>query len=175
MQKWYSTLFHLSPPNRRKFSLRKGPWIFRNRRKAPISISLSRLALFRPPPAVRRRWTSYAAGGLRTPPVDFVHRAPAAKWTREVPQRHLARPLALPRAHTHPRRLPEPPQHPPPGAAPLPPPPARRRVAQGQIDCPSRYSPRRGALWPISTPRTPPSRGFSSFLLLPPSAMAGEI
>jgi len=51
--------------------------------------------------------------------VDFVHRAPAAKWTQEVPQRHLARPLAPPHAHTRPRPLPEPPRHPPPCAAPL--------------------------------------------------------
>ena len=35
-----------------------------------------------------------------------------AKWTREVPQRHLARPLAPPHAHMRPRLLPEPPRHP---------------------------------------------------------------
>ena len=33
---------------------------------------------------------SVLAAACRTPPVDFVHRAPAAKWTRGVPQRHLA-------------------------------------------------------------------------------------
>ena len=58
MQNWYSTLFQLSPQIGDIFSLPRGPWIFRNHKKAPISISLSRLALFHPPPAVRRRWTS---------------------------------------------------------------------------------------------------------------------
>ena len=37
------------------------------------------------------------------------------------------------------------------------------------------YSPHPGAPRPIRTPRAPPSRPFSSFFLLPPSAMAGEI
>src|SRR6185312_11878866 len=48
----------------------------------------------------------------RTPPVDFVHRAPVAKWTRGNLSAPPGCPLAPLRVHTRPRRLPEPPRHP---------------------------------------------------------------
>src|SRR6185312_5959709 len=127
----------------------------------PLSPSLSsRLALFlrRPP---------YAAGGL-------VHGASAAKWTWGALQRHLARPLALSHAHKRPRRAPEPPRHPRHAQRRCPLRPLAVESPRANSTAPRRYSPHPGAPWPISTPRTPPSRGFSSFLL-PPSAMAGEI
>ena len=100
--------------------------------------------------------------------MDFVHRAPAAKWTREVPQRHLARPLAPPNAHTRPRPLPEPPRHPPPCAAPLAAPLARRHAPLTQIDRPQSLhpSPRNSLAY-----KNPQSSTVAPLLhLLPPPA-----
>ena len=136
------------------FRLSRGPWNFRNRRKALTSISLLSGALFR--------------AARRTPPVDFVHRAPAAKWTRENPLAPPGPPLGTLHAHTRPRRAPEPPRHPrhAPRRCPLRP---LTVVHPGpKSTTPSHYSPHPGAPWPIKTPRTPPSRPFSSFFLLPP-------
>ena len=141
MQKWYSTRFHLSPPNRRKISLRKGPWIFRNRRKAPISISLSRLALFRPPPAVRR------PGSPSAPPGCL---------------------LAPPHAPTRPRHLPAPPQHPWPAQRRCLLRPLAVESPRAKSTAPRHHIPRPGTPRSIRTPRAPPSRPFSSFFLLPP-------
>ena len=99
MQKWYSTLFHLSPPSRRKFLFTERSLEFQKSQIGPhLHLSLSRCSVF-PPPAVRRRWTSSTA-------------RPRPNGPRETSQRHLARPLAPPRAHTRPRRLPEPPRRP---------------------------------------------------------------
>src|SRR6185503_11994078 len=89
----------------------------------PLSPSLS-------PPACSVR------AARRTPPVDFVHRAPTAKWTRGNRLAPPGPPLGTSsRAHASqtPSRAAT---TPPAGAAPLPPPPARRRVAQGRIDRP---------------------------------------
>ena len=120
----------------------------------PLSPSLS-------PPAYSVR------AARRTPPVDFVHRAPTAKWTQGSLSAPPGPPLGTPsRAHAS-QTLSRAATTPPAGAAPLPPPPARRRVAQGQIDRPRHHFPRPGAPWPIRTPRAPPSRAFSSFLLPP--------
>ena len=72
----------------------------------------------------------------RTPPVDFVHRAPTAKWTRGNLSTPPGPPLgALPRPHASqaaPRAATTPPAMRRAAAAP----PARRRLAQGQIDRP---------------------------------------
>ena len=89
----------------------------------PLSPSLS-------PPACSVR------AARRTPPVDFVHRAPAAKWTRGNLSAPPGPPLGTSsRAHAS-QALSRAATTPPAGAAPLPPPPARRRVAQGRIDRP---------------------------------------
>ena len=99
MQKWYSTLFHLSPKNRRYFLFTERSLDFQKSQIGPhLHLSLSPVLCF---PAARR-----------TPPVDFVHHAPAAKWTRGNLSAPPGRPLAPSRAHTRPRRLPEPPRHP---------------------------------------------------------------
>src|SRR6185312_14403287 len=107
MQKWYSTLFHLSPPSRRKFLFTERSLEFQKSHLCPyLHLSLPRPALFAPP-AVRRRWNSSTA-------------RPRPNGPGETSPRHLARPLAPSHAHTRPRPLPEPPRHPQPCAAPLP-------------------------------------------------------
>ena len=93
---------------------------------------------------------------------------PRPNGPRGVSQRHLARPLAPPRAHTRPRPFPEPPRHPR---------PAQRRCLlhplavespRAKSTAPSHCIPSPGAPWPIKTPSTPQSRPFSPFFLLPP-------
>jgi len=121
----------------------------------PLSPSLS-------PPACSVR------AARRTPPVDFVHRAPAAKWTRGNLSTPPGPPLgALPRPHASqaaPRAATTPPAMRRAAAAP----PARRRLARAKSTAPSHSIPHPGALWPIKTPRTPQSRPFFPFFLLPP-------
>ena len=122
----------------------------------PLSPSLSsRLALF-------RRRLPYAAGGPRPrrargqmdpgsppappgPPIGTFPRAHASQTrsraaTRTQAMRSAARPLRQPAVES----------------------------SRAKSTAPRRYSPRPGALWPIKTPRTPPSRAFSPFFLLPP-------
>ena len=126
-----------------------------------LHLSLPRPALFAPP-AVRRRWTSSTA-------------RPRPNGPGETSPRHLARPLAPPRAHTRPRPLPS--RHDTPaGAAPLPPPPARRRATQDQINRPqSLHSSPRSSL-AYKDPQNPHSRAPSSpSSSSRRSAMAAEI
>ena len=153
MQNWYSTLFHLIPLNRRYFSITERSLDFQKLQKSPyLHLSL---------PAC-----SVSAAACRTPPY-VVHRAPTAKWTRGVPQRHLAASWHLLTRTRVPDTSPS--RHDTPaGAAPLPSPPARRRVAQGQIDRPQTPLPLPRNSLAYKNPRAPPSRPFSSFFLLPP-------
>jgi len=136
------------------FRLPRGPWNFRNHIYALISISLS------PGCSVR--------AARRTPPVDFVHRAPAAKWTRGSLSAPPGPPLgtssrphasqAASRAATTPpamRRA---------AAAP----PARRRAPLTQIDRPqSLHSSPRSSL-AYKDPQNPTDAPLLP--LLPPSA-----
>ena len=119
-----------------------------------LHLSLSRCSVF-PPPAVRRRWTSSTV-------------RPRPNGPGETSPRHLARPLAPSHAHTRPRPLPEPPRHPQPCAAPLPLRPLAVDSPRAKSTAPSHSIPHPGALWPIKTPRTPQSRPFFPFFLLPP-------
>src|SRR6185437_1532540 len=121
----------------------------------PLSPSLS-------PPACSVR------AARRTPPVDFVHRVPAAKWTRGNLSTPPGPPLgALPRPHASqaaPRAATTPPAMRRAAAAP----PARRRLAQGQIDRPQALhsSPRSSLAY--KDPQNPTVAPFFPFFLLPP-------
>jgi hypothetical protein len=112
----------------------------------PLSPSLSsRLALF-------RRRLPYAAGGPRP---RCVH----DQMDPGSPPAPPGPPLGIsPRAHTSQTRS-------LPCAAPLPAPPARRRVAQGQIDCPQTLltSPRSSLAY-----KYPQNSTVARLLLLPP-------
>ena len=103
----------------------------------------------------------YAAGGLRPP----CARGQMDPGSPSAPPGCL---LAPPHAHTRPRPLPEPPRHPR---------PAQRRCLlrplavespRAKSTTPSHCIPPPGAPWPIKTPRTPQSRPFFPFFLLPP-------
>jgi len=122
----------------------------------PLSPSLS-------PPACSVR------AARRTPPVDFVHRAPAAKWTRGSLSAPPGPPLGTssrPHASQAASRAAT---TPPPCAAPLPLRPLAVESPRAKSTAPRHHFPRPGTPWPIRTPRAPPSRAFSSFfLLLPP-------
>ena len=154
MQKWYSTLFHLSPPNRRNFLFTERSLEFQKSQiGAHLHLSLSRCSVF-PPPAVRRRWTSSTA-------------CPRPNGPRGVSQRHLAAPwhlLARTRVSD-----PFPSRHDTPGrrsAAAAP--PARRRAPLTQIDRPqSLHSSPRSSL-AYKDPQNPTDAPLLP--LLPPSA-----
>ena len=121
----------------------------------PLSPSLS-------PPACSVR------AARRTPPVDFVHRAPAAKWTRGNLSTPPGPPLgALPRPHAS-QAASRAATTPPPCAAPLPLRPLAVDSPRAKSTAPSHSIPHPGALWPIKTHRTPQSRPFFPFFLLPP-------
>jgi len=136
------------------FRLPRGPWNFRNHIYALISISLS------PGCSVR--------AARRTPPVDFVHRAPAAKWTRGSLSAPPGPPLGTssrPHASQAASRAAT---TPPPCAAPLPLRPLAVVRPWPKSTAPSRSIPHPGARWPIKTHRTPQTRPFFPFFLLPP-------
>ena len=155
MQKWYSTLFQLSPPSRRKFLFIERSLEFQKSQIGPhLHLSLSPGALFsrRPP---------YAAGGLR-PPRARGQMDPgkplSATWPPLGTSSRAHASQTPPRAATTPR-------------------PAQRRCllrplavepSRTNSTAPSHSIPHTGALWPIKTPRTPQSRPFSSFFFLPP-------
>ena len=139
MQNWYSTLFHLSLLNRRYFYFTERSLDFQKSQKALTSISLSSRC-------------SVSPAARRTPPVDLVHGASAAKWTREALQRHLARPLAPSHADTRPKRSPEPPRRPAMQLAAYSLHPLAVESPKAKSTTPRRYSPHPGAPWPISTP-----------------------
>ena len=81
----------------------------------------------------------------RTPPVDLVHGASVAKWTRGSPPR----PLGLPLGPSSRRRAsPTPPRAALPCNPPLLPPPPRRRAVSGQTDL---------SQTPLASPRSPPA------------------
>jgi len=121
----------------------------------PLSPSLS-------PPACSVR------AARRTPPVDFVHRAPTAKWTQGSLSAPPGPPLGTSsRAHAS-QTLSRAATTPPAGAAPLPPPPARRRVAQGQIDRPQTPLPSPRNSLAYKNPQS--STVAPLLLLLPPPA-----
>ena len=149
MQKWYSTLFHLSPPSRRKFLFTERSLEFQKSQIGPhLHLSLSRCSVF-PPSAVRRP----RARGQMDPGKPL-----SATWP--APWHLLARtrvPDAFPSRHDTPA-----------GAAPLPPPPARRRVAQGQIDRPQTPLPSPRSSLAYKNPQS--STVARLLLLLPPPA-----
>ena len=102
----------------------------------------------------------------RRPP--YAARAPAAKWTRGNLSTPPGPPLGTSsRAHE---------SQTPPRAATTPRPAQRRCLLRplavesprAKSTAPRRHIPHPGAPWPIKTPRTPPSRPFSSFFFLPP-------
>ena len=121
----------------------------------PLSPSLS-------PPACSVR------AARRTPPVDFVHRAPTAKWTQGSLSAPPGPPLGTPsRAHAS-QAAPRAATTPPPCAAPLQLRPLAIKSPRAKSTAPSHCIPPPGAPWPIKTPSTPQSRPFSP--LLPPPA-----
>src|SRR6185436_7544317 len=121
----------------------------------PLSPSLS-------PPACSVR------AARRTPPVDFVHRAPTAKWTRGNRLAPPGPPLGTSsRAHAS-QAAPRAATTPPPCAAPLQLRPLAVELPRAKSTAPSHCIPPPGAPWPIKTPSTPQSRPFSPFFLLPP-------
>ena len=122
----------------------------------PLSPSLS-------PPACSVR------AARRTPPVDFVHRAPTAKWTRGNRLAPPGPPLGTSsRAHAS-QAAPRAATTPPPCAAPLAAPLARRRAPLTQIDRPqSLHSSHRSSL----AYKNPQNSTVAPLLLLllPPAA-----
>ena len=104
----------------------------------------------------------------RTPPVDFVHRALAAKWTRENPPAPPGPPLGTSsRAHAS-QTLPRAATPPPPCAAPLLAPTARRRAPRTQIDRPQTLLPSPRSSLAYKNPQS--STVARLLLLLPPPA-----